>query len=65
MSQLFASGGQNIGVSASTSALPMNTQDPLGWLFKTHTHTHTHINQCVGKDVEELEHLYTVGGNIQ
>ena len=33
MSQLFASGGQNIGVSASTSVLPMNTQvwSPLGW----------------------------------
>ena len=33
MSQLFASGGQSTGVSASTSALPMNTQDwsPLGW----------------------------------
>ena len=33
MSQLFASGGQNIGVSASTSVFPMNTQDwfPLGW----------------------------------
>ena len=33
MSQLFASGGQNIGGSASTSVLPMNTQDwsPLGW----------------------------------
>jgi len=33
MSQLFASGGQNIGVSASTSVLPMNTQEwsPLGW----------------------------------
>ena len=27
MSQLFASGGQSIGVSASTSLLPMNTQD--------------------------------------
>ena len=27
MSQFFASGGQNIGVSASTSILPMNTQD--------------------------------------
>ena len=28
-----SSGGQNIGVSASTSVLPMNTQDwfPLGW----------------------------------
>ena len=33
MSQLFSSGGQNSGVSASTSVLPMNTQDwsPLGW----------------------------------
>ena len=27
MSQLFASGGQSTGVSASTSVLPMNTQD--------------------------------------
>ena len=27
MSQLFESGGQNIGVSASTSVLPMNIQD--------------------------------------
>ena len=27
MSQLFTSGGQSIGVSASTSILPMNTQD--------------------------------------
>ena len=33
MSQLFASGGQSIGVSASASVPPMNTQDwsPLGW----------------------------------
>ena len=33
MSQLSASGGQSIGVSASTSVPPMNTQDwsPLGW----------------------------------
>ena len=33
MSQLFASGGQSTGVSASTSVLPINTQDwsPLGW----------------------------------
>ena len=37
MSQLFTSGGQSIGISASTSVLPMNTQDwsPLrltGWI---------------------------------
>ena len=33
MSQFFTSGGQNIGVSASMSVLPMNIQDwlPLGW----------------------------------
>ena len=33
MSQLFAWGGQSIGVSASASVLPTNTQDwsPLGW----------------------------------
>ena len=34
MSHLFASGGQSIGVSASTLVLPMNTQDwsPLEWM---------------------------------
>ena len=37
MSQLFTSGSQSIGVSASTSVLPMNTQDPFplrwtGWI---------------------------------
>ena len=33
MSQFFTSGGQNIGVSASASVLPMNIYDwsPLGW----------------------------------
>ena len=33
MSQLFTSGGQSIGVSASASFFPMNSQDwsPLGW----------------------------------
>ena len=33
MSQLFASGGQSIGASASASVLPVNIQDwfPLGW----------------------------------
>ena len=33
VSQFFASGGQSIRVSTSTSVLPMNTQDwsPLGW----------------------------------
>ena len=33
MSQFFPPGGQSIGVSASVSVFPMNTQDwpPLGW----------------------------------
>ena len=33
ISQLFVSGGQSVGVSASTSVLPVNIQDwsPLGW----------------------------------
>ena len=33
MSQLFASGGQSVGASASASVLPMNIQDwfPLAW----------------------------------
>ena len=33
VSQFFTSGGQNIGISASTSVLPMNIQDwfPWGW----------------------------------
>ena len=33
MGQLFAPGGQSIGISASASVLPMNIQDwfPLGW----------------------------------
>ena len=33
ITQFLASGGQSIGVSTSTSVLPMNTQDwsPLGW----------------------------------
>ena len=34
MSQLVASGGPSIGISASASVLPVNTQDwsPLGWI---------------------------------
>ena len=34
MNQLFPSGGQRLGVLASTSVLPMNTQDwpPLRWI---------------------------------
>ena len=41
MSQLFVSGGQSIGVSPSTSVLPMNSQDwsPLGWTCWINLHS--------------------------
>ena len=60
MSQLFAWGGQSIGVSASTSVLPLNTQDgsPLGWtgwislqskgLWKVFSNTTVHKHQFFG-----------------
>ena len=60
MSQLFARGGQSIGVSASTSVLPMNTQDwsPLGWtgcislqskgLSRVFSNTTVQKHQCFG-----------------
>ena len=49
MSQFFASGRQNIGVSASTSVLPMNIQDwlPLGWTgwISLHKNIYTSIKE--------------------
>ena len=49
MSQFFASGGQSVGVSASTSVLPVNIQDwfPLGWtgldLLAVHSSVSGHL----------------------
>ena len=46
MSQLFALGGQSIGVSASTSVLPMNTQDCSGVFSPSNEHSgpmNTHL----------------------
>ena len=60
MSQLFTWGGQSIVVSASTSVLPMNTQDwsPLGWtgwislqskgLSRVFSNTTVHKHQVFG-----------------
>ena len=60
MSQLFTSSGQSIGVSASTSVLPMNTQNwsPLGWtdwislqskgLSRGFSNTTVQKHQCFG-----------------
>ena len=54
MSQLFASGGQSIGVSASTSVLPMNTQDlsPIGrtgWILQSKGLSRVFSNTTVQK----------------
>ena len=47
ISQLFASGGQSIGVSASASVPPMNTQDcfPLGWTGWISLQSRQHIKK--------------------
>ena len=73
LSQLFASGGQSIGVSASTSVLPMNTQEwsPLEWtgwislqskgLFKSllqHHGSKASIIQCSAFFTVQLSHPY-------
>ena len=47
MSKLFTSGGQSIGASASTSVLPMNTQD---WSYR-----YREINQMQPRKTRELE----------
>ena len=76
MSQLFASGGQSIGVSASTSYLPMNIQDwfPLGWtgwislqsegLSKVFSNTTVQMHQFFGAQLSivQLSHPYMTTG---
>ena len=76
MSQLFASGGQSIGVSASISVFPMNTQDwsPLEWtgwislqskglssLLQHHT-SKASILQCSAFFTVRLSHPYMTTG---
>ena len=78
ISQLFASGGQSIGVSASTSVPPMNTQDlsPLGWtdwislqskgLSRVFSNTTVQNYQLFGAQVffiVQLSHPYMTTGN--
>ena len=80
MSQLFTSGGQSTGVSASTSVLPMNTQDwsPLGWdwldllavqgtlksLLQHHS-SKASILRCSAFSIIQLSHPYmTIGKSI-
>ena len=75
MSQLLASGGQSIGVSASTSALPVNIQDwfPLGWtgwisskgLLKSllqHHSSKASILQCSAFFIVQLSYPYMTTG---
>ena len=79
MSQLFVSGGQNIGVSASTLVLPMNTWDwsPLGWtgwislqskglsrLFQHHS-SKTSIFRCSAFFTIQLSHPYMTTGKTK
>ena len=74
MSQLIASGGQSIGVSASTSVLPMNTQDfRMDWLdllavqgtlksLLQHDSSKASILRCSAFFIVQLSHAYTTTG---
>ena len=76
MSELFASGGQSIGVSVSKSVLPMNTQDcsPLGWTgwislqskglksLLQHHSSKASILQCSAFFTDQLSHPYMTTG---
>ena len=76
MSQLFTSGGQSIGVSASASVLPKNTQDwsPLGWIgwislqskglsrVFSNTNSKASILQCSPFFIVQLSHPYMATG---
>ena len=65
MSHFFESGGQSIGISASTSVLPMNIQDyfPLGltgliYLLLQHHSSKASIFQCSAFFIVQLSHPY-------
>ena len=77
MSQFFASGSQSIGVSATTSVLPMNVQDwsPLewtGWIclqskgtlksLLQHHSSKASILRCSAFFIIQIWHLYTTTG---
>ena len=61
MNQFFASGGQSIGVSASTSVLPMNIQDwsPLGWTGWISLQSKGLSRVFSNTTVQKLSFLYT------
>ena len=76
MSQLFASAGQSIGVSPSTSVLPMNTKDwsPLGWtvwislhskglsILLQHHSSKASVLWCSAFFIVQLSHQYMTTG---
>ena len=73
MNQFFPSGCQSIGVSASTSVLPMNIQDwfPLGWtslislqskgLSRVFSNTMVQMHHCFGSQLslQSNSHIHT------
>ena len=73
---LFTSGGQSTGVSASTSVLPMNTQDrfPLGWtglisflskrLSRVFSNTTVQILRCSACFIIQISHPYMTTGKM-
>ena len=67
MSQLFASGGKNIGVSASASVLSMNIRDwlPLGWIgwiLAVQCSSKALILRCSAFFIVQLSHPYMTTG---
>ena len=67
MSQVFSSDGQNIGVSASTSVLPMNIQDwfPVQGTLKSLLQQHiskASILQCSASFIVQISHRYMTTG---
>ena len=75
MSQLFACGGPSIGVSASASVLPMNSQDlsPLGWTgwislqskgLLQHNSLKASIFRCSAFFIVQLSHPYMTTGKM-
>ena len=73
MSQFFASGGQSIVVSASTSVLPMNTQDCFHYVgfpcsprtlesLLQHHNLKASILQCSAFFMVQVSHLYMITG---
>ena len=68
MSQLFASGGQSIGVSAWTSVLTMNIQGwfPLGWIgWISLQSKELSILRCSAFFIVQLSHPYMTTGKTK